>query len=139
MFIASLSPGFAQSAGCDDVKPLLEKRQKLIAEIQSWSAKKNAKVDPRKACSVGKQLVSNGTTLLKWLNENKDWCGVPDSFVTNIENDHKQSQGFQGGACKAAAQAAKMEKMQREGGGIERNPLGGGGLSGQWKIPQGAL
>lgn len=132
--------GYAQSGNCESVRPLLEKRQSLVQQVQELSKGKKG-MDPRKACALGRQLSSNGETLIKWLKANKDWCGVPDSFVANIEGDHKNSLGFRNGACGAVAKMEKMEKMKKEGGeeGAFHNPLGGGGLSGQWKVPEGAL
>ena len=125
----------AQMPGCDSAKPLLESRQKIIGEISSWGSK-NKKVAPDRACSVGKQLVSNGDALLKWMEENQAWCGIPSEFIENIKRDHKQAVTLRANACKTAEQVQKQQNQSVMG---EKNPLGSGGLSGQWKIPQGAL
>ncbi|MDR1828767.1 MAG: hypothetical protein LBR29_10585 [Methylobacteriaceae bacterium] len=131
------APARAQAPGCEDVKPILEQRQKIIAQINSWNKNKDKRVDPTAACQVGRNLVANGEKLVKWIELNKDWCGVPDQFAENILKDHKNSIGLRANACKAAAQ---MEKMKQQGAAEgHTNPLGAGGLSGQWKIPQGAL
>lgn len=134
LYLSFAGTAFAQMPGCDAAQPILEKRQKIIQEVSSWGGKK--KVAPDKACAVGRQLVSNGNELLKWLNDNQSWCGIPPEFIENIKRDHKQAQGLQTNACRAAAQAQQQQNQSVMG---EKNPLGAGGLSGQWKIPQGAL
>ena len=99
------------------------------------------KIDPNAACSVFTKLAANGSATLKWLDANKDWCAVPDAFVDGFKADHQKVSSFKGKACQVAAQQATMQKQQREaaqgggGGGL----LGGPGLTGEYKIPRGAL
>ena len=82
-------------------------------------------------------LVTNGTTAVKWLEANKDWCQIPDPVVENIKQDHARAVDLRGKACKAAAQQAAMEKKAKEGG--SSGLLGGDGLTGSYRMPQGAL
>ena len=79
-------------------------------------------------------LVTNGETGLKWIEANKDWCQIPDQFAQSFREDHDKMKKLRGEACKIAAKAAQMEKEARRGS----NPFGGG-LTGEYKIPQGAL
>ena len=134
VFALAGGAAWAQATSCEEIAPLLNERKSLIEQISSWG-KKGKKVDPRTACATGRKLVSNGEKALKWLAANKEWCNIPGDFVSNFENDQKQVIGFRNGACNAATQMEKAEKGAREGGGL----LGGGGLSGQYRIPQGAL
>ena len=139
MSVAS-APASAQSTVCQEAQKFLGERQSLIQQINKLGGKEK-KVDPRAACSILGKLVSNGETGVKWLDANKDWCQVPDQFATNFKQDHDRSKNMRTQACKVAAQVNEMQKkalqaqqQQKKGG----NPFSGG-LTGEYKMPQGAL
>jgi len=101
-------------------------------------------MDPKFACAAFGQLVTNGTGLMKWMNTNKDWCQVPETFANGIKADHERASTMRGKACQVAAQQVQMEKRARQqagqgGQGQGNTLLGGGGLEGSYKMPQGAL
>ena len=136
---ALTAPASAQSSSCMDIQKHVEERKAIIVRLQALGGKKK-QVDPRDACALFGKLVNNGAATLKWAEANKDWCGVPDSFVEGMKNDHGRATAMKGQACGAAAKQAAMERKARQaqqggGGGL----LGGPGLSGEYKIPQGAL
>lgn len=130
----AMTPALAQSTGCGDLQGHLVQR-KSIAEKLTVSGKK--KIDPGVACAGFGQLVANGNTLIKWAEANKDWCQVPDSFIEGVKADHARAITIRGQACGIVAKQQQMEKQAREGGG--GGLLGGGGLTGQSRVPQGAL
>ena len=132
-------PAFAQGAGCTDIQKMLLER-KAIGDRIGAAAKGKKQIDARIACTNFGQLVSNGQSLVKWIETNKDWCQIPDSFADGIKADHGRAVSIRGRACTVAATQAKMEKQAREGGASGAGGLlGGGGLSGLSKMPQGAL
>ncbi len=135
LLVASAAPVLAQST-CQEFGKTLNERKTLIQRI-SEATGKNKKLEPKAACSMFGNLVENGSAALKWLEANKDWCQIPEAFVENIRKDHEQAVSVRGKACKAAAQQAALEKKarQQQGSGL----LGGDGLTGSYKIPQGAL
>ena len=63
---------------------------------------------------------------------------MPDSFVESVKADHAKAVSIRGKACGVAQQQARAEKQAREGGGSS-GLLGGGGLTGATRMPQGAL
>lgn len=137
------APAAAQSAACGDIQKHIEERKSLVARLQALGGKKK-NADPREACALFGKLVSNGTSTLKWLEANKDWCSVPESFVEGMKNDHNRASGMRGQACNVAAKQAAMERQARQQAqqqqqGGRGGLLGGPGLSGEYKIPQGAL
>ena len=138
---ASTSRASAQSGGCGDIQKHVDERKAIVARIQALSGKKK-QVDPKEACGLFGRLVVNGSATLKWAEANKDWCGVPDSFLEGMKADHGRAMNLKGQACGAAAKQAEMMRKARQqaqqgggGGGL----LGGPGLSGEYKMPQGAL
>jgi hypothetical protein len=138
------SPATAQNAACQEGGKIMNQRQAIVAQLSSLG--KN-KIDPRQACPLFGKLVSNGSAAIKWMEANKDWCSIPDAFVENIKGDHAKAADLRGKACAAAAQVQAMEKKalqaQQEGGGAggggAGGMLGGPGLTGSFKLPQGAL
>ena len=134
----SMGGAQAQSAACQDVAKTLQERRNIVDRLQKLG--KGGKIDPRQACAGFTQLFSNGQSLLKWMEANASWCQVPDSFVENMRNDHKKSADLKAKACKVAAQQTEMERRARQGGGPQAGGLlGGDGLEGSRRLPQGAL
>lgn len=136
--LAAPAPASAQSSSCQSAQKFLQERQNLIQQINKLGGK-DKKVDPRSACSIMGKLVANGEVGIKWLDANKDWCQVPDQFATNFKQDHDRSKEMRGQACKAAAQLNALEKKAKQAQQQQRNNPFGGGLTGEYKIPQGAL
>ena len=133
---AAATPAAAQSAGCMDVQKILLERKSLVERISGAGSKK--KMDAQEACGLFNKLVANGTAAVKWLDANKQWCQVPDEFDKGVRADHTRAVSIKGKACAAASQQAAMQKRAKEGGDGS-GLLGGGGLTGSFKIPQGAL
>ena len=139
---ASLGSGaaLAQAAGCGDIQPMLVQRKAIGDRISAATGGGKKQIDANRACKDFGALVSNGQTLIKWAEANKDWCQIPENFVTNVKEDHNRAIKIRGQACGAAAKQAQMEKQAREGGGGGAGGLlGGPGLSGATRLPQGAL
>ena len=139
--LATAGPALAQASGCQDGQKFFAERNTLGQQLQK-AAGKDKKLDPRTACTVFGKLVSNGESALKWMETNKDWCQIPDQVVENIKQENEKVKGTRAQACKVAAQFNEMEKKARQAQQQQQqkggNPFGGG-LTGEYKIPQGAL
>lgn len=131
---------FAQAAECGEIQQTLQARKELIGKANAASNSKK-KMTPSEACSLFGKLQANGAAGLKWITANKEWCSIPDSFAEGFKADHLKVSGIKTKVCTVAAQASKMEAQARAqaqnggGGGL----LGGPGLTGSLKMPQGAL
>ena len=135
--LALALPAHAQSAACMDVQKILMERKGLVDRISAAGAK-GKKMDAQEACGLFTKLVANGSGAVKWLDANKEWCQVPDEFANGLKADHGKAVSIRGKACAAATQQAAMQKRAKDGG-EGSGLLGGGGLTGSYKIPQGAL
>lgn len=143
--VALAGPAAAQApapnGGCTDIQKTLGERQSLIQQANGSTANKKLKMSAQQACGLFTKMTANGTTGLKWIEANKEWCSIPESFVTGFKEDHDRVVGLRTKICGAAAQQAQMEKKMRQqaqnnsGSGL----LGGPGLTGSYKVPQGAL
>ena len=125
----------ARASSCTEMQTHLTERRDLVGSIQALTAG-GKKMDAKAACTAFGKLVTNGTTTLKWAEANKDWCQVPDQFVQGLKADHDRVVKMRGRACSFAAKQTEMEK---KGGGQGSGMLGGSGLEGTYRIPQGAL
>lgn len=132
-------PALAQSSDCGAIQTTLETRKALVAKANaaSTSAKK---MTPAEACALFGKLQANGAEGVKWIAANKEWCSIPDAFEQGFKADHVKVSGIRTKICGIAAQQSKMEAQARAqaengGGGL----LGGPGLTGSFKLPQGAL
>ena len=139
MALAAPLPAQAQSASCQELGTYLSERKSLVEAIQKLGGTKEKKMDPKAACAAFGKLVANGTTTLKWAEANKEWCQIPDQFIQGIKTDHEKVSKIRGQACTVAAKQAEMEKKAAAGQGGPQGLLGGGGLEGSFKMPQGAL
>ncbi|AWN41608.1 hypothetical protein [Methylobacterium durans] len=133
----------AQSADCGAIQQTLKTRQELVAKANAASQSKK-KMTPQEACALFGKLQSNGAEGVKWITANKEWCSIPDSFAEGFKADHVKVSGIRTKICTVAAQASKMEAQARAqaaagGGQGPGGLLGGPGLSGSFKMPQGAL
>lgn len=140
---AQAAPQAAAPVGnsdCGAIQKTLAERKALVGRANAASTSKK-KMTPAEACSLFGRLVSNGAEGMKWITANREWCSIPDSFAEGFKADHAKVSGIRTQICGVAAQAAKMEAQARAqaqnggGGGL----LGGPGLTGSFKLPQGAL
>src|SRR5262245_36254453 len=125
------APQQGANAGCDKLVTLLTARRDMMTKINE-SAKKKQKLDAPTAGVLFTKLTANGNEAIKWMSANKEWCSIPDQFITNVKNDNEKVTTIRGQACKVAEQ---IEQAKKNGGGM----LGGSGLSGEMKVPSGAL
>lgn len=135
---AGALPAAAQAPDCQSIAGSLKERQEIVKRINGLG--KN-KIDPRKACTAFGSLASNGDKILKFVEANKAWCQIPDSFADGLKEDHKRVTDMRGKACKVAAQVTQAEKQARQNAQQQqgRGAFGGPGLTGEFKVPQGAL
>ncbi|MGU3544450.1 hypothetical protein [Methylobacterium sp. A52T] len=136
---------FAQSAApeCGAIQKTLAERKALVGRANAASQSKK-KMTPQEACALFGKLQSNGAEGIKWIAANKEWCSIPDSFAEGFKADHLKVSGIRTKICSVAAQATKMEaqaraQAQAQAGGGGGGLLGGPGLTGSFKLPQGAL
>ena len=128
-------PAAAQNTGCTDLTSHLTERKTIAGRLSAGGKKQ---IDAKVACSGFTQLVANGNKLIKWTEANQAWCQIPDSFLASVKADHTKALSIRSRACSVAAKQTQMEQQGASGGG-GGGLLGGDGLSGPTRLPQGAL
>ncbi|MGL4324544.1 MAG: hypothetical protein ACRCTD_10955 [Beijerinckiaceae bacterium] len=143
------APASAQNDQCAEGAKLMQARQSMVQSITNRP--KNRKLNPIEACSKFGSLVSNGNQLIAWMEKSGAWCNVPDGIIANVKGDQEKAVNIRGQACGAAAKyrqalaahnraRAQAAQAARQGGG--GGMLGGRGgdiVSGQMRVPSGAL
>lgn len=132
----------AQSQVCQEGSKFISERKDLVEKINAAGKGNKGKLDPKTACSMFGKLVENGQTGVKWIDANKDWCQIPEPFVKGFKEDHERILKIRSQACAVAAKQNELEKrarQQAQQGGPNNGLLGGPGLTGEYKIPKGAL
>ena len=136
--LTAAAPALAQSDSCADGQKFFMTTQTLTDQLNK-TADRNKQLDPRAACPILTKMVANGEAGVKWLEGNKDWCQVPGQVAENFTQAVGKFKELRGKACEVARKIDAMETQAKEqsqrGGGM----LGGSGLTGEFKVPQGAL
>jgi hypothetical protein len=86
-------PGGVQ---CNDFGKLTAEAQKRSALV---SAAMKAKADRKELCTLMTSFVAAETNVVKFLQDNKVWCGVPDDAITVSKANHEKSVKFRTMAC----------------------------------------
>jgi hypothetical protein len=86
-------PGGTQ---CSDFGKLTAEAQKRSTLV---SAAMKAKADRKELCTLMTNFVAAETSVVKFLEANKVWCGVPDEAITTSKTNHEKSMKFRTMAC----------------------------------------
>jgi hypothetical protein len=87
---------------CDAFRPLSMEAQKRADAVQTAM---KAKVDRKQICTLMTTFVSAEDAVIKFLVDNKTWCGVPDQAIAVSKANHEKSVKFRTAACSEATAA----------------------------------
>jgi len=86
-------PGGVQ---CNDFGKLTEEAQKRSAAVAGAI---KAKVDRKQICTLMTSFLAAETNVVKFLQDNKVWCGIPDQAIAVSKANHEKSLKFRTMAC----------------------------------------
>ena len=89
-------PAGNPQAKCADFPRLSAEAKKHADAVQ---AAINAKVDRKQVCALMTTFVASEAVVIKFLEDNKTWCGVPDQAITISKTNHEKSLKFRTMAC----------------------------------------
>jgi hypothetical protein len=94
-------PGAGPPGGvqCNDFAKLTAEAQKRSALV---GAALKSKADRKEICTLMTSFVSAETSVVKFLQDNKVWCGVPDQIIAISKANHEKSMKFRTTACEEA-------------------------------------
>jgi len=116
--IGVAAPAVADQSCGDDLQKLAQKREAALQSINGLVAAAHGKqLDPNVFCARSAPLGQAETTMIAYMEKNKDWCQIPDSVIEQLKAAHAKSVGFAAKACSVAAQMKKMKEQAAQGGG----------------------
>lgn len=134
--LATSRIAMAAPADCrENFEKLGGQRVALIQKVQSFQKKKTTATN---ACATLNQLAAADTKLLTWVEANKDWCQIPEDFITNLKSSGEGISKARGNACTAAKKEAAMIRQLKANAAQSQGPASGLPGSGV-RLPQGAL
>ena len=91
-------PGVQPPAGvqCHDVDKLAAEAQKRSALVGTAI---KAKAERTELCTLMTDFVAAETKVVKFLADNKTWCGVPEQVITASKTSHEKALKFRTAAC----------------------------------------
>ena len=133
MFLAcGAFSGTARAQSCnDDLAGFGKERNAEIEALNAISKAHGRKLDPVAACPHLRKMKDIEAKMAGYMAKNKEWCNIPDDFLTKFKENSERTAKIAEQAC---ALAAKAKQMQESGGG------GGlGNLPPPPKLPAGPL
>jgi hypothetical protein len=89
-------PGQNLQEVCGKFQTLSEETKKKADLVQ---AAMNAKAERSKVCTLMTSFVASEGNVVKFLEDNKSWCGVPDQAIKISKLNHEKSLKFRDAAC----------------------------------------
>jgi len=84
---------------CNDFGKLRQTAQDRATALRQAGTRK---ADPKEMCTLVTRFSAAETVVVKFLEDNKTWCGIPDTAVTQAKANHEQTVKFQTMICSAA-------------------------------------
>ncbi|HUD86635.1 MAG TPA: hypothetical protein VMR17_09285, partial [Xanthobacteraceae bacterium] len=97
-----MPPGQAAAPGapqCNDFVTLREDTEKKAAAINAINKNHG---DRKEMCAAITKFTAAEAAVLKFLEDNKTWCGIPDVAVTNAKAGHEKTVKFRDVVCAEA-------------------------------------
>jgi len=94
---AAMMPG---PAVCNDFVKLKDEAQKRGEAIKAASNSHDRKI----MCAAVTRFVAAETLVVKFLEDNKTWCGVPDQAIVTSKASHEKTVKFRDQVCAEAPQ-----------------------------------
>lgn len=84
---------------CDDFAKLRQTAQDRAKALHDAG---DRKADRKEMCTLVTRFSAAETIVVKFLETNKTWCGIPDAAVTQAKANHEQTVKFQTMICNTA-------------------------------------
>ena len=108
-FIAALGTAASGAAWAQSAPPQCAAFLQLRTETQDKaSAVRKAidkKVERKEVCTLVQRFYAAEGTVVKFLEDNKTWCNIPDQAISAAKENHERTLKFRTAACTEAPQA----------------------------------
>lgn len=93
------SPGWAQIPAAPQCAQFQGLSQAAAQKASVVQAAMKAKADRKEVCAAMTTFVAAEAIVVKFLEDNKTWCGVPDQVIVASKANHEKSVKFKTAAC----------------------------------------
>lgn len=107
--LLSVGAGLAltvQSARADCMTDFAAIREEMQTKGKALEAAGKAKAPPQELCPLFRAYTAAEAKLVKYLNDNKEWCQIPDEAVAQSKASNQKSTALRDKVCAAAASGA---------------------------------
>jgi hypothetical protein len=87
---------------CNAFSGLRDDAQKKAIAVRTAIQQKSERKD---ICVLVQRFASAEESVIKFLEQNKTWCGIPDVAITGAKTNHEQTLKFRTAACTEAPAA----------------------------------
>ena len=93
--------------------------QATQVKANAVSAAMKAKADRKDICRLMTAFVASEDIVVKFLIDNKTWCGVPDQALVAAKANHEKSMKFRDSACAEGPgpESADAQRRHQDAGG----------------------
>lgn len=107
--IAGLGAAASGSAWAQSAPPQCNAFPQLRNDAQEKAmAVRNAiqhKAERKEVCTLVQRFYAAEATVVKFLEENKSWCGIPEQAISTAKQNHERTLKFRTAACSDAPEA----------------------------------
>jgi hypothetical protein len=103
---------------CDkEMAPLVQQRASLTSKLNAISKNPKAPNARQQFCGTLTSYIGNIRKLISYMEQNKDFCGVPDDAIDMAKKGLTQNQSMHHKVCVAQAQPQQQQQQQSGAGG----------------------
>lgn len=130
--LAVAVPAKANEICQNEFQPLLQAHQRVMQQTQASmprgrpSSFDQARANAQRACGALGTAQASFERLKKWVTDNADFCQLPASMVTDVNNGLANVTRNRHQACQGVAQLDRQRRQAEANGGAGANPFGPG-------------
>jgi hypothetical protein len=103
------APASANEFCNNEMRPLIEQRTALTAKLQAIGKRAKQPGSREQFCGTLTAYIGNIDKFVKYMQQNKDFCGIPDDAIDQAKKGLGQNQSLRKKICSAPRQAAQQQ------------------------------
>jgi hypothetical protein len=110
------APAFANEFCDKELGPMMQETKALTGKLEAISKRAKAPNAREQFCGTLNAYIGNIRKVLAYMEQNKDFCAVPDAAIDNAKKGLAQNQAMRRKVCVAQAQPQQQSNQQPEPG-----------------------
>ena len=96
---AGAAPGTASAQSPAQCNAFIQLRDEAQKKALAVRAAVEHKVERKEICALVQRYYAAESVVVKFLEENKTWCGIPDEAIKAAKGNHEHTEKFRTAAC----------------------------------------